>query len=126
MTIYVIRTKSQLAHILFSRAGSFIYFQFTICVPIDSSFWFYTIHSGWSIVYMRGSQVIISIQNYIYFSKYRFVTANSADPDEMPHDAAFNLGLHYLPKYSSSMVCMSKLFCKRLFFLLSRCVSIIL
>ena len=25
--------------------------------------------------------------------------ANSADPDEMQHDAALHLGLHCLPKY---------------------------
>ena len=25
--------------------------------------------------------------------------ANSADPDEMQHYAAFHLGLHYLPEY---------------------------
>ena len=30
--------------------------------------------------------------------KNDFVVANSADPDEMPHDAAFHLGLHCLPK----------------------------
>ena len=26
-----------------------------------------------------------------------FVFVNSADPDEMPHEAAFHLGLHCLP-----------------------------
>ena len=26
--------------------------------------------------------------------------ANSVDPDEMPHYAAFHLGLHCLPKYA--------------------------
>ena len=31
--------------------------------------------------------------------KTNFVLANSADPDEMPHGAAFHLGLHGLPKY---------------------------
>ena len=30
--------------------------------------------------------------------KINFVLANSADPDEMVHDAAFHLGLHCLPK----------------------------
>ena len=29
--------------------------------------------------------------------KFGFVLANSADPDEMPHDAAFHQGLHCLP-----------------------------
>ena len=28
-----------------------------------------------------------------------FVLANSVDPDEMPHYAAFHLGLHCLSKY---------------------------
>ena len=28
-----------------------------------------------------------------------FVLANSADPDEMPHNATFHLGLHCLSKY---------------------------
>ena len=27
------------------------------------------------------------------------ILANSADPDEMQHNAAFHLGLHCLPKY---------------------------
>ena len=31
-----------------------------------------------------------------------FVLANSADPDEMPHDAAFQLGLLCLQKYQQS------------------------
>ena len=32
--------------------------------------------------------------------KIVFVSAISADPDEMPHDVAFHLGLHCLPKYA--------------------------
>ena len=31
--------------------------------------------------------------------KIDFVLTNSADPDEMLHNAAFHLGLHCLPKY---------------------------
>ena len=34
-----------------------------------------------------------------YSLTINFVLANSADPDEMPHYAAFHLGLHCLPKY---------------------------
>ena len=43
-----------------------------------------------------------SLKNiYIFFSlKVVFVLANSVDPDEMPHNAAFHLDLHCLPKYS--------------------------
>ena len=29
-----------------------------------------------------------------------FISATSADPDEMPHNVAFHLGLHCLPKFS--------------------------
>ena len=32
------------------------------------------------------------------------VIANSEDPDEMLHDAAFHLGLHCLPKYPCTRV----------------------
>ena len=36
----------------------------------------------------------------VFFSlKIDFVQANSANPDEMPHHAAFHLGLHCLLKY---------------------------
>ena len=55
-----------------------------------------TVKSGWSIVYIEGSQVIIII---IIKKSFDFVLANSADPDEMPHYAAFHLCLHCLPKY---------------------------
>ena len=60
---------------------------------------FDTVKSGWSIVFIEGSQVIILKKCYISFSKIDFVLANSADPDEMLHYAAFHLGLHCLPKY---------------------------
>ena len=41
------------------------------------------------------------ILNYNIFMSLKivFVLANSTDPDEMPHFAAFYLGLHCLPKY---------------------------
>ena len=65
---------------------------------MDSSFWFNTISLGWPIVYIEGSQVIIS-KDCISL-KIFFVLANSVDPGEMLHYAAFHLGLHCLPKYS--------------------------
>ena len=39
--------------------------------------------------------------NYGVFLSLKIVLIlpNSADPDEMQHDAAFHLGLHCLPKY---------------------------
>ena len=33
-----------------------------------------------------------------------FILANSEDPDEMPHNVAFHLGLHCLPKYMFSSI----------------------
>ena len=40
------------------------------------------------------------IKLYFLSRKIVFVLANSVNPDEMPHYAAFHLGLHCLPKYS--------------------------
>ena len=60
---------------------------------------FGTVESGGSIVYIEGSQVIISKQYYISFSEDHFVFPNSADLDEMPHYAAFCQGIHCLPRY---------------------------
>ena len=47
----------------------------------------HTIKSGRSIIYIEGSQVIIS-KKYSISQKSHFVLANSSDPDEMPHHAA--------------------------------------
>ena len=64
----------------------------------------HTISSGWSIVCIEGSQVIIPQPQKIYRISFSedlidFVLANSADPDEMQHHAAFHMGIHCLPKY---------------------------
>ena len=59
----------------------------------------HAINSGWSIVYIEGSQAIISKNNIVLLSlKIDFVLANHADPDEMRPYAACHLGLHCLPK----------------------------
>ena len=57
------------------------------------------LHVGRSIVYIQGKQFIISKIIVFLLLKICFVLANSADPDEMPHYAAFQPGLHRLPKY---------------------------
>ena len=55
---------------------------------------------GWFIVYIKGSQVrLFHVLDVLQSLKIAFVIANSADPDEMLHYAAFHLGLHNLPKY---------------------------
>ena len=54
------------------------------------------------ILYFKGSQNFPwDIINYdaLLSLNIVFIFANSADPDEMLHYAAFHLGLHCLPKY---------------------------
>ena len=59
----------------------------------NSSFWFDEINLGWSVVYIEGSQVIISPLNALLSLKIVFVITNSVDPDELPSYAAtFHLG----------------------------------
>ena len=38
------------------------------------------------------------------FVTFLVILANSADPDEMQHDAAFHLGLHSFPKYQITCI----------------------
>ena len=46
----------------------------------------HTIKSGWSIIYIEESQVIISKKKIVFLSlKIDFGLANSANPDEMQH-----------------------------------------
>ena len=71
----------------------------SLCIPMEFPVKLDTVKSGWPIVYIEGSQAIIS-KNVIFLSlKIDSILANSADPDEMPPYAAFHLGLHGLPKY---------------------------
>ena len=67
---------------------------------MESSIKFDKVKSAWSIVYTERSQVITSKNNIynISLSEDGVCVANSADTDEMPHYAAFHLGLHCLPK----------------------------
>ena len=58
---------------------------------------------GLSIVYFKGSQIDISKLICTSVSEYCFYhrLANSADPDEVQHYAAFDFGFHYLFRVSS-------------------------
>ena len=57
-----------------------------------------TIIMALPIVYFKVSQV--EFLNYDVFLSLKdgLILANSADPNEMQHDAALHLGLHCLPK----------------------------
>ena len=57
-----------------------------------------TIRMELSILYFKGLSVKISKNDAFLSLKIVFILANSADPDEMPHKAAFHLGLHCLLK----------------------------
>ena len=59
---------------------------------MEFSITFGTVKSGWSIVYIEGSQVLIS-------QKQKYCISFSEDPDGIPHHAEFNLGLQCLPKH---------------------------
>ena len=49
---------------------------------------------------IKDTQVIIFKNIVIFCLKIFFIFANSVEPDEMQHFAAFHLGLHCLQKYS--------------------------
>ena len=51
-------------------------------------------------LYFEGLQPTISKNTLFLPLNSLLVSANSEDPDEMLHNAAFHLGLHGLPKYS--------------------------
>ena len=70
----------------------------TLYRPMDFSLKFDTDKSGWSIVYIGWSQVIISKNKYCISLMMDFVLPDSTDLDEMLCSAAFHLGLHCLPK----------------------------
>ena len=64
-------------------------------VPMEFPIKFDTVKSGWFIVYLSGHRLYFSKKSCICFSEDRFcLSIDSADPDEMPHYAAFRLDLH--------------------------------
>ena len=70
----------------------------TLFKPMEHPIEFEADKSGWSIVYIEGSWVIIS-KTYVFLSlEIDFAFKNARDPDEMTLYAAFHLGLYCLPK----------------------------
>ena len=68
----------------------------TLCILMDYSFWFDTINLELSIVCIWG--VRLCFYKCIFGLKFLLTLTTSVDPDEMPHYAAFHLGLHCLSK----------------------------
>ena len=64
---------------------------------MEFSIKFGTVKSGWSIVYIKGSQVIIFKTYRISFPKIDFGLANSANLHGMKYYSAYHLGLQCLP-----------------------------
>ena len=57
-----------------------------------------TISKGLPIVFFKGLQVEFVNYDVVLSLKVVLILANSADPDEMQHYAAFHLGLYCLPR----------------------------
>ena len=51
---------------------------------MDNSQKFGTVMSGWSVLYIEGSEVIFSQKFIFLLFKVDFIFANNTDPDEMP------------------------------------------
>ena len=72
----------------------------TLCILMDFPKYIDAISIGLPILYFnKGSQVDFSKLIYISVSEIVLILANSVDPDEMQHYAAFHLGLHCLQKH---------------------------
>ena len=73
---------------------------FTLSILMDFPTIF--MHLVWdsALCYLMGQRLIFLYNDVSsYVSKDCFILANCADADEMPHHAAFHLGLYCLPKY---------------------------
>ena len=74
------------------------YVVLTLFKPMEFSIKLHAIKSGWSIVHIEGDRLYFPKKKKKLFTslKINFVLPNSADPGEMMHNAALNLGLHFL------------------------------
>ena len=54
-------------------------------------------------IYRKVTSYNFQIKIVFLSLKIVFVSANSEDPDEMPHNVAFHLGLHCLPAQSTHL-----------------------
>ena len=70
----------------------------TLCILMDFPIHIDTISIGLPILYVKGSQIGFFNNGVFQSLKVNLILANSADPDEMQHHAAFHLGLQCLPQ----------------------------
>ena len=52
------------------------------------------------IIYICGGVRSYFFDIVLFYVMILFTFTNSVDPDEMQHNAAFHLGIHFLQKYS--------------------------
>ena len=57
-----------------SKSDRLDFHLITLYVLMDSTFWFDTIILGWYILYIEGSQIIISKYNFNFFSEDSFMS----------------------------------------------------
>ena len=74
-------------------------YALTLCMLMDFLIQIKAKRMGLSIIYFKGSQVVIYQLWCISIHKDVFTLTNILDPGEMMHHAAFHLGLHCLSKY---------------------------
>ena len=84
--------KSHFAKLYFTFMLT-LWFPLTVCILMNTSIWFGSLYISRSQRLKFPDQGVLQSMNVV------FISANSADPDEMLHFTAFHLGLHCLPKY---------------------------
>ena len=83
---YIYGKCSEISNILF----------LTLCILMDSSFWFDTMNLGKVHCTYLGVSGYNFLKKNVFCLKFCFTLTNSVDPDAMQHYAVFHQGLHCL------------------------------
>ena len=59
ISIYTVFKSYSILKKLYTQCTYWVHFGLTLCVPMEFPIKFNTVKSGWSIVYIEGSQMII-------------------------------------------------------------------
>ena len=73
-----------------------IFIPLTLCILMDFTIHINTIRMGKSILCYRGHRLTFPNYDVSLSLRIVFTLTNSVGPDEMPHDAAFHLDLHFV------------------------------